>query len=252
MLYILSRIVQALILPPASLLLLMLAGALLLRRHRTAGRSLIALGIFLLYLLSLPLTADLLIRPLEASAPPLGVKVVHADAIVVLGSGVMDLSWVPAPAQPSDTATSRLVTGIWLAKQGGRPLVLSGGSGEIAGGKVLEADAMADLAVRLGIPREQIKIDRLSRTTRENASAVRTLVAGDDIILVTSAFHMSRAKAFFSKQGFTVIPAPTAYRAQSRPSSLSNLLPRPGHLETSALGLSEYLSTSWYRLRGLI
>ena len=252
MVFILSRTIQALVLPPASLLLLMLGGMVLLRRHRAAGRALIALGVVLLYLLSLPLTADLLIRPLEAFAPPLDTRELRADAVVVLGSGVLDLSWVPAPAQPSETAVSRAITGISLAKQQGLPLVLSGGSGEIAPGSAREADTLAELATRFGIPREQIKTEGLSRNTQENASMVRALLPGDRIVLVTSAFHMRRAAACFKKQGFTVLPAPTAYRAETRPSSLSNLLPRAGHLETSSLALSEYLSTTWYRVRSII
>jgi uncharacterized SAM-binding protein YcdF (DUF218 family) len=250
--FVATKVIQILLLPPASLLLLMVAGVVLLRRHRAAGRALIALGMVLLYLLSLPFTADLLIRRLESFAPPLTARPAKADAVVVLGSGVRDLTWVPAPAQPSDTAIGRLVTGISLSNAWDLPLVLSGGSGEIADIRVREADAMAGLAVRLGVPRERITIDSLSRNTRENAMAVRALVPGNSIILVTSAFHMRRAAAFFAKQGFMVVPAPAGFRAESRPSSLSNLLPRAAHLDTSAVALSEHMSTAWYRLRGMI
>jgi uncharacterized SAM-binding protein YcdF (DUF218 family) len=148
--------------------------------------------------------------------------------------------------------TSRLIAAVEIAKRLQAPLVVSGGSGEIAEMKVREADAMADLAVQLGVPQELIRINNISRNTHEDAAAVRILVRGDDVILVTSAFHMKRSVAFFRKQGFTVIPAPVAYRAQSRPSSLSYLLPRASHLETSSLAISEYVSTVWYRLRGMI
>src|SRR5512143_3621445 len=96
--FLLVQIIQALILPPASLLLLMLAGVLLLRKRPIAGRWLLSLSIILLYLLSLPITADLLIKPLESFAPPLIDMPAKADAVVVLGSDVLDLSWVPAPA----------------------------------------------------------------------------------------------------------------------------------------------------------
>lgn len=252
MAFVVAKTVQILLLPPASLLILMLGGALVYHRRRAAAKTLIALGAVLLYLLSLPLTADLLIRPLERFAPPLQQKDIGANAVVVLGSGVRDLSWIPATAAPSETALCRLVTGIETASFLNIPLVLSGGSGEIASGTVREADALAELAVRLGVPRERIRIDPLSRNTRENASLVRAIVGGDDIVLVTSAFHMRRAEALFAREGFRVIPAPTCYRAETRPASLGNLLPRAGNLETSSLALSEYLSTAWYRFRGLI
>jgi uncharacterized SAM-binding protein YcdF (DUF218 family) len=250
--FIATKTIQAFLLPPANILILMVSGMILLRWHRSLGRTLIALGTLLLYLFSLPLAADLLIRPLESFAPPLAARSVKADAVVVLGSGVRDLTWIPAPAEPSETAVARLLAGYELAQRHGLPLVISGGSGEIAPTLVREADALADLAARLGFPRDRLRIDDRSRNTRENASAVRTLVPGNDIILVTSAYHMRRAAAFFAKQGFVVTPAPVAFRAVSRRSSRSNLLPRAAHLETSSLALSEYLSTVWYRMRNAI
>jgi uncharacterized SAM-binding protein YcdF (DUF218 family) len=147
---------------------------------------------------------------------------------------------------------SRAVAGILLAKQFGIPVVFSGGSGDIAPGQAREADALADLAMRIGLPREQIKIEAVSRNTEENAALVRSLLPGDRIVLVTSAFHMRRASACFKKQGFMVLSAPTAYLTGARTPSLSNLLPRADHLSTSSLALSEYLSTTWYRVRGVI
>lgn len=249
---VLVRIIQALILPPASLLLLMLAGLLLLRKRPFAGRSMLFLGVILLYLLSLPLTADMLVRPLESFAPPLNKMSAKADAVVVLGSGVQDLSWIPAQAAPSEISTSRVIAGVEIAKRLRVPLVLSGGSSEIGAVSVREADAMAVLAEQLGVPREQIKINNISRNTYEDAAAARIFIKGKSIILVTSAFHMKRSTAFFQKGGFTVIPAPVAYRSQSRPLSLDYILPRAIHLETSALSLSEYISTLWHRMHGLI
>jgi uncharacterized SAM-binding protein YcdF (DUF218 family) len=93
--YTLVRIIQSIILPPASLLLLMLAGLLLLRKRPVAGRIMLSLGVMLLYLLSLPFTADMLVRPLESYAPPLTNMTAKADAVIVLGSGVQDMSWIP-------------------------------------------------------------------------------------------------------------------------------------------------------------
>ena len=252
MLFTLTKVIQALILPPGGLLLLLLAGAALGRLHRNAGRAVTAFAATLLYLLSLPLTADLLIRPLESFAKPLQERSVAADAVVVLGSGVRDLSWVPAQPAPSETALARLTAGVVLARRHRLPLVVSGGSGEIADVKVREADAMARVATELGMDRAKLLLDSRSRNTLENAAEVQKLVAGRRIILVTSAFHMKRSTAMFTKQGFTVIPAPTAFRTESRPSSPANLLPRMAFLDTSSLALSEYLSLSWYRLTGAI
>jgi uncharacterized SAM-binding protein YcdF (DUF218 family) len=250
--FVLSRILQTFVLPPGCLVILMMSGIILQRRGHSIGRVLVTSGVVLLYLLSLPLSADLLIRPLERYSQPLQDVLVKADAVVVLGGGVRDLSWIPAPPAPSDAAFSRLVAGIQLVRSLKIPLVLSGGSGSIAPGLVREADAMREIAVRMGIPADWIRTDAVSRNTWENAKETRKILGNDTIILVTSAFHMKRAAGLFRKQGFTVIPAPVSYQAETRTRSFADLLPRAAYLDTSSLALSEYISYFWYRLLGRI
>ena len=244
--FIISKVLLLLLLPPASLLVLILAGLILLRRHPSAGRTLVAAGIALLYLLSLEPVSDRLIRPLEAAYLPLNIADSKADAVVVLGGGVTDLSWLPARPEPSPSSLQRLIEGIRIARNLRIPLVVSGGSGALAPTEAREADAMAALAVKLGYPRGDLVIENRSRNTWENAEQVKGLVSGRTIILVTSAFHLKRAAGMFRKQGFSVIPAPAAYKSASRPLSITALLPRAGALDTSSSALAEYLSLAWY------
>ena len=241
-----SKIILLLILPPSGLILLILAGLFLLRQHRTAGRALATAGVTLLYLLSLEPVSDRLIRPLEAAYRPLDSAGIKADAVVVLGGGVNDLSWVPAGPEPSSSALQRLVEGIRLARVLRIPLVLSGGSGAVAPTEAREADAMADLAVRLGVPARGIILENRSRTTWENAEQIKGLFPGRTIILVTSAYHLKRSAGMFGKQGFSVISAPAGYRSLSRPCSITALIPRASALDTSSTALAEYLSLAWY------
>ncbi len=252
--FVISKLLLSLLLPPASLLLLMIAGFLLHRRHRVAGRALAAAGVLLLYLLSIEPVADGLIRPLESAYPPLGTTAVgpRPDAVVVLGGDVRDLSWVPAPPAPAPGTLARLVRGMELARRYRVPLVLSGGSGRIGGSPVREADGMKNAALGLGFPARDILTESRSRNTWENAENVAKLISGRTVVLVTSAYHMARAAAMFRKQGFTVLPAPADYHADSRSWTFDFLVPRAGSLHTSATALAEYLSLSWYRLIGKI
>lgn len=245
-----SKFLLFLLLPPASLLALIIGGLLLLRRHHTAGRALVAAGIVLLYLLSLEPVADRLIRPLESVSAPLEGNGIIADAVVVLGGGVNDLSWARAQPEPSPASLQRLVEGIRLARAVRAPLVLSGGSGAVAPTAVREADAMAELAIRLGYPGRGLMIESRSRNTWENAEQVKTLISGRTIILVTSAFHVRRSSGMFRKQGFSVIPAPAGYRSVTRPLSADAFIPRAAALDTSSTALAEYVSLFWYRLTG--
>ena len=246
----LSKILHLLLLPPSGLVILMLAGLILLRRRHAMGRALLAAGLVMLCLLSLPPVANVLIRPLEAAYPPYAVSSPKSDAVVVLGGGARDLSWVPSPPSPAEYSLERLVEGISLARTLRIPLAITGGSGEIKPGGVREADAMANTAVRLGFPRRDLILENRSRNTWENAEYVKKLLPGRTIVLVTSAYHMRRSVAMFSKQGFTVIPAPTGYQSQTRPLSISSFIPQAGALNTSSTALAEYLSLAWYRAIG--
>ncbi len=248
--FLLSKILLSLLLPPASLLILMVAGIVVLRRNRALGRALVTAGIALLYLLSLSPTGDRLIRPLEAAFPPFHDSGVKVNAVVVLSGGAKDLSWVPAPTAPSDTSLERLVAGIQIARTRRLPLVITGGSGLVTRGGPKEADAMADAAVKLGFPHRDLVIENRSRNTWESAQQVGALLPGQTIILVTSAFHMKRSAGMFRKQGFTVLPAPAGYKSQTRPFSITCLIPSAEALNTSATALSEYLSLAWYGMTG--
>jgi uncharacterized SAM-binding protein YcdF (DUF218 family) len=248
----LAKMLLLLVVPPSGMLVLMAGGLIMRRWHRTAGLSLVALGAFLLYAVSLAPVSGMLIRPLESYAPPFSGTTARVDAVVVLGSGVTDLSWVPAPPSPSATALERLTAGIEIARRLKVPLAVSGGTGEVDGSDIREADAMADAAVRLGFPRRSIIVDNSSRNTLENARSVGRLLSGRTIVLATSAYHMRRAAAMFRRQGFTVIPAPAGYRSRSFAPSWADLIPRASALAVSSLAVSERLSLAWYGMRGTL
>jgi uncharacterized SAM-binding protein YcdF (DUF218 family) len=250
MFFIISKVMLYLVLPPSSILLLMAAGFLIVRRKRTIGWGLIVLGFLLLYGLSTGPVMNALIIPLETRYPPLRDENVPADAIVVLSGGIRDLAWLGIDPEPSSVSLERVVKGVLLYRVLRMPLIVSGGRGSLIPSEMAEADAMARAAVDLGVPRKEIIIENESRNTLESAMAVRGLIPGKRIILVTSAFHMKRSVALFRKQGFDVVPAPTGYLALPRPLSWYTYIPSSVGLATSSVALSEYISFAWYSLQG--
>ncbi len=97
------------------------------------------------------------------------------------------------------------------------PLFFSGGKGELSPREELETEA--SFAVRFfegfNLPRSRIGFDDRSRNTYENAvESAKALhpQPGQKWILVTSAFHMPRAKALFEAQGFEVLAWPVDFR----------------------------------------
>ena len=250
MLFTLQKMIWFLAMPPASMILLMLIGLAFSRKRRKTGLAFLLAGLVPLYLLSISPVSDLLLKPLESFAPPLGKPPAFADAVVVPGGGSVDLAWLGSPPAPNGETLCRLVKGVELAKQMNIPLVLTGGNGEPFATRLNDADVMAEEAYRMGMPRNRVIVENRSRNTLENSHAVRKLVKGDRIILATSAYYMKRAKAMFTRRGFTVIPAPTGQMVQARKNRPAAFIPRAGILANSSTALAEWLSLAWWGIRG--
>jgi uncharacterized SAM-binding protein YcdF (DUF218 family) len=253
---VLTRLVAALVLPPAGPLLL-LAVALLLR---WAGRRRLALGlasvsVLALLLLSTPLVADLLARGLEREVPPVAVgDLPEAEAIVVLGGGIAPALW-PRAAPELSGAADRVLHAARLWRAGKAPLVVaSGGTPEATGAPVPEAEAMKALLVEWGVAEDRVVVEAGSLDTRQNAVLTAALLrerGATRVLLVTSALHMPRALAAFRATGLAVTPAPTDYLVvEGRGASLSDVLPSADALMLSSRALHERLGRLWYRLRG--
>jgi uncharacterized SAM-binding protein YcdF (DUF218 family) len=245
-----AKILMSLILPPASLAILMAAGFVIVMFRRVLGRFLIVTSFLLLYLLSISPVSDFLLKPLEKSAAHDNAMHEKADAIVVLGGGVRDLSWLELESQPSEMSLERLVAGVKLYKELHIPLVIIGGNGNPFEQGVKEAATMGRIATGIGVPDKDIITENTPRNTLESASVAKKVIKGNSIILVTSAFHMKRSSAMFRKQGFDVMTAPTGYKSEQRRPSLYSCIPRAGSLNDSSAALAEYLSLFWYTMTG--
>ena len=85
--FLLKKILSALILPPTSLILLTFVGLWLIRKHTRAGRTLAALSLAILLILSLPVTGNALLKSLESTPPISDAQLKEIQAIVILGGG---------------------------------------------------------------------------------------------------------------------------------------------------------------------
>lgn len=248
----LQKTILLLLLPPSGILLIILFGFLIYKTiHRKTGGFVILSGIALLYLLSTSPVSNFLIRPLETDTPPFAMPEEKPIAIVVLTSGVKDLSHLKMAPQPTASSVSRMMQGIVILNSyPGIPLIICGGSGDPSRPNLSEAKALAGMAVASGIPEQDIVIEDRSANTKDGASEVKKLLEGKagSIVLVTSAYHMDRSARFFREAGFSVIAAPTDYRSSNQTLSLWLLIPSAGNLETSSTALYEYLSRIRYGL----
>ncbi len=240
-----TDIIAYLIMPPAGPLLAALAGLLLIRRYRRLGVALGAFGIAILWILSLPVVGNGLLRFLE---PPPVVKadLAAVEAIVILGAGVIEHPPEYAEPVPASHTFARVRYGALLARETGIPILVTAGTRY---GRVPEAEVMArvlksDFAIA---PRW---IENASATTAENAARSFAMLARERktrIALVTTAWHMPRAKRAFEAAGFTVVPAATAYGSRE-PLRPLDFLPSATGLSETRIALWELLGSLWYAL----
>lgn len=194
---------KELLLPPSGLLLLALLGWCLMRRQLRLARVLLAVAIGLLWLLSMPLVSDRLVRWSERYGPLDMHSAAQAGAIVILGGGGQR-DYAPEYGGPAaePELLERLAYGAYLARRLQLPLLVTGFR--------IEATAMsASLERNFGtLPRW---VDAAAYDTYDNAGdSARLLTAASihRIVLVTSAPHMWRAMHEFSAAGLTAVPAP--------------------------------------------
>ncbi|MCZ8240177.1 MAG: YdcF family protein [Leptospiraceae bacterium] len=193
-----------------------------------------------------------LIQPLEDAYPYQTVEQTsQADAIVVLGGMVNNLTRIPNRTELTG-AVDRLTDAISLYKAGkAKKILFTGGSGILFFEGVSEASQAYRLLIAMGIPEQDIILEDKSRNTRENASFTLGILkeqGAKSIILVTSAFHMKRSMQEFANKGVEVSAFPTDYRTlQDGLSNWDTYIPSVGALDTSTIAIKEWVGTFAYQ-----
>ena len=180
-------------------------------------------------------------------------RVGPASAIVVLSGMLQDRQ--NAPLGEWSDAVDRFEGGLDLLKARKAPiLIFTGGYVPWLPDARPEGEVLRERAGKLGVPKEEILVTGKVGNTAQEAEAVKELLENlemrevgggkrDDkqptakgqqhttpvgskqwavggkprIILVTSAFHMPRAKMLFERQGFEVEPFPVDFQNSDRP-----------------------------------
>lgn len=219
-------------------------GFLCRQRYRLA-LVLLALGAAWLWLCATPAMAIRLRETMERGHPPQEASAYpKADAIVVLGGGVVPHSGFDWNADDSYSLTTRIGFGLQLFRDARASVVLLSGDDQ--------APRMARVLQQQGVPLDAMRTEHASMNTHENAMFSAAMLKREKltrILLVTSTTHMRRAAAAFAKQGLDVIPAP-AYDPD-RPSWQAHpWRPTRSALRLSGRCLREYVGLWWYRMRG--
>ena len=204
-------------------LLLMLALLLMSRQNRVRsqrGRGLMTSALLILLLQGWEPLPDALLRHLENRHPgPQAESSLSAFVGVVVLGGALEPSYVmQGNQQPAlNSAAERMTAPVGLQRQ--LPhlrLLFTGGEGELFAKGMSEAERAKIFFDSLGVPRNSVVYESKSRTTFENATLSARLPGiqpAQPWLLLTSAYHMPRAMAAFTKAGWNVTPYPVDFQS---------------------------------------
>ncbi len=249
-----NRLIEIILFPPGLNLVLAIAGYLQLKRNKKIALSLFVISLFSLYLLALPSVSDALNHSLqtEQALTQSQVKTYTSQArqnlaIVVLSGGRINLAPEYGDIDTVSAATlQRIQYAAWLHRKTNLPILLSGGSifGEATAEAVLMNQTMLSA---FNIAPKWIEFE--SKNTAQKALFSAKILQQNkisEILLVTHANHMQRARLEFEKTGLTVIPAPTAFNFSR--TSWYDYFPNAGALHASQQALHEKIGRFWYSL----
>jgi uncharacterized SAM-binding protein YcdF (DUF218 family) len=176
-------------------------------------------------------------------------------AVIVLGSGGHDVEdWSGRTFSIIDeAAATRVLEASRVFKLIEPALVISsGGNSHADDDSRPTGETMRDALVTLGVPRERIIVESVSRTTREEAVVIRPILeaqGAQQVVLVTSQTHMRRALGTFRAVGIRAIPAVAQEFDRDR-SLIEWILPSEDGLWMASTNAHELIGLAYYWMRG--
>ncbi len=253
MFYILSKLLNVLISPFFWVVLILVVSLFGFRRYR---RPLRIFAVVVLLIFSNNVIFNTVARFWEVG--PVGPFVLSEDhrTVVVLSGMVSENKTTGFPR--FGRSADRLWQGLWLLKQEyADTMVFSGGVGGLFNDQKSEGRLVKDYLKDVGLMEDRILFESESRNTYENAlnsvSLFKERGMEKKIILVTSAFHIPRARACFEHQGFDVEVFPADPLVSVRPPDWKDfVIPSAVVMEQWRVLFNEWAGFVMYWLNGYL
>ena len=107
-------------------------------------------------------------------------------------------------------------------------------------------------AIELGINESRILLSDLAMNTAEEARVVAQLMSVHEIervLLVTSSFHMPRAKFLFDRQNIESVPFAVDFKATGKKLTWLSFLPNAVNFGRTSSGIREYIGRIYYKVK---
>lgn len=217
------------------------------------NRRLVLAACFSLYAVSTPIVAESFFKLIEYQSSKASVhSIPKTDAIVVLSGMLNDVVTDEGISVEWNDAVDRFFGGVALYSAGkANQLIFTAGHMPWSVSTRTEGDELKKLAVQYGVPANNIRLTSVVRNTADEAVEVKKILgtAAPKVVLVTSAFHMGRAKALFERQGITVIPYCVDFRASPKKLTLMDFLPDARSLPLVEIAIRELIGKGYYAIR---
>jgi len=242
----LHKILPAFVLPIMLVIIVILIGLI------KNKKKLIYIAIGVLYIISTPIFSNNFFKLVEGNEYRKPISALDsADAIVVL-SGMLEINEVGDSTYVEWVDPDRFFGGVALFKAGkAQKLVFTGAKMPWNKVKKTEGEVLREYAISNGISSEKILVTKDVETTEDEAVAVKELISPSKrIILVTSAYHMYRAKKLFEQQGFNVIAYKVDYKAsRNETKTIMDFLPSAEDLKLMETGIREIIGRLFYQIK---
>ncbi|HEX5002998.1 MAG TPA: YdcF family protein [Bacteroidia bacterium] len=242
MFFLLSKIFEFVLLPLTWIIVLLGVG---LYKNANGRRMILAAFLMLLFFTN-PYFINVALHSWEVQGRKVSSIDLPYDVVIVLGGSMRYYNGeLNRPVYSS--SVDRMLQAITLYKQHKvKKILLSGGSGRVLFPDERESAILAGILDDAGIPRSDIILENNSRNTWQNAVESAKLLKsgtyGNRFLLLTSAFHMRRSLACFSKAGLKCDPWSVDQRSgQGTFSPDRIILP-----EAAAMGLWDILFHEWF------
>lgn len=256
MFFIVSKILSYLIQPVVIVSILLLASLVVKEKRWKRGLKLTGIGLLLFF--SNSFIANEVVSLWELPGRPFSQMKQYEVAIVLTGVAINKSSG-PSDRTYYSLGADRVIHTAHLYKLGLiKKVIVSGGTARILEKSEPEALQLKRSLMVMGVPDSVIYTDASSDNTYENAVESKKILDSlgvkiNDCLLVTSAFHMRRARACFVKAGMDIDYFTCDFRAAPRSFTPDVLfVPKLDGLQIWQKLLKEWVGFAAYKAAGYI
>lgn len=240
--------------PLTIVLILIVAGAIFYRRK--IGKRILWTGIILFLFFSNQFIANQAMLAWEPEFKSFDQIGNHEIGIVL--TGVTNLSKTAYDRTFFNKGADRITHALQLYRMGKiKKILITGGQGLNPVNSQTEAEVLKRFLLMTGMPEDDILIEDQSKNTAQNAEFSKAFLEEKGIsitqefVLITSAFHMSRAKDCFDQVGLKTITFPTDYYSSDTKFDIPTLFfPDPYSTFIWHKLVKEWIGIAVYRIVG--